>query len=350
MISFASFDMMARGGTIALLALWSVLLIRDHWSALPARVALCMNFAIAAHVITSISSTAKGSETIELLLVLASTSVPSFFWLFTKTWFNDESEVSRVSKALVITSMALTGLNIWINNGQGVRGSEALLGPVARASMFGFAFWGLWIAWRGRDNDLVEARRELRARFVWAVGCFVIVTLVLELMVHRGFAPRYFLSIIEIGAMMLTWMLCIEMLALRNTDLFSLSQPSRTPTTPPDDEPLRQRLAAFMQSELPHRDETMTIAKLASLLGEQEYRVRRLINGTLGHRNFAAFLNGYRLSEVRDALGDPEQRDVPILTIALDSGFGSLGPFNRAFREAEGMTPSDYRSQSLQKR
>ena len=72
--------------------------------------------------------------------------------------------------------------------------------------------------------------------------------------------------------------------------------------------------------------------------------MRGLINGQLGQRNFAAFLNGYRLEEVKAALVDPEQRQVPILTIALDAGFGSLGPFNRAFREVEGMTPTEYRN------
>jgi AraC-like DNA-binding protein len=86
---------------------------------------------------------------------------------------------------------------------------------------------------------------------------------------------------------------------------------------------------------------------LAARLGEQEYRLRRVINRAMGHRNFAQFLNSYRLAEVKQALADPAQREVPILTIALDAGFGSLGPFNRAFREAEGMTPSEYRSRTL---
>jgi len=38
---------------------------------------------------------------------------------------------------------------------------------------------------------------------------------------------------------------------------------------------------------------------------------------------------------------------VPIITIALDAGFGSPGPFSRAFREAEGMTPSEFRARAL---
>jgi AraC-like DNA-binding protein len=47
------------------------------------------------------------------------------------------------------------------------------------------------------------------------------------------------------------------------------------------------------------------------------------------------------------ALADPAQEAVPILTIALDAGFQSLGPFNRAFKTQTGMTPSEFRRQQL---
>ena len=75
--------------------------------------------------------------------------------------------------------------------------------------------------------------------------------------------------------------------------------------------------------------------------------MRRLINQRLGHRNFNAFLNGYRLDDVVAALADPAQEAVPILTIALDAGFQSLGPFNRAFKSRIGMTPSEFRRAQL---
>ena len=102
-----------------------------------------------------------------------------------------------------------------------------------------------------------------------------------------------------------------------------------------------------MAEERAYRAEGFSITALAARLGEPEYRVRRAINGEMGHRNFTAFLNGFRLDEVRAALADRAQREVPILTIALDAGFGSLGPFNRAFRDAEGMTPTEYRAARL---
>ena len=61
----------------------------------------------------------------------------------------------------------------------------------------------------------------------------------------------------------------------------------------------------------------------------------------------SAFVNGYRLAEAEAVLGDPAQAGVPILTIALDAGFGSIGPFNRAFKAHTGLTPTEYRRARL---
>ncbi|MFZ3007486.1 MAG: helix-turn-helix domain-containing protein, partial [Phenylobacterium sp.] len=86
---------------------------------------------------------------------------------------------------------------------------------------------------------------------------------------------------------------------------------------------------------------------LAHSLGAPEHRLRKAINQGLGFRNFNAYLNSFRIAETLAALADPEQAEVPILTLALDAGFNSLGPFNRAFRAATDMTPTAYRRQAL---
>jgi len=78
-----------------------------------------------------------------------------------------------------------------------------------------------------------------------------------------------------------------------------------------------------------------------------EYRLRRLINQRLGHRNFNAYVNGLRLDEALQVLADPGQREQPVLTIALEAGFQSIGPFNRAFKAATGLTPTEFRRQKL---
>ena len=91
------------------------------------------------------------------------------------------------------------------------------------------------------------------------------------------------------------------------------------------------------------REEGLTIGALASRLGAAEHHLRRLINEDLGYRNFAAFLNERRVAAAQVALTDPEKNRVAISTVAYDFGFSSLAPFNRAFREITGKTPSEWR-------
>jgi AraC-like DNA-binding protein len=113
---------------------------------------------------------------------------------------------------------------------------------------------------------------------------------------------------------------------------------------------LLRRLEHLMTVERAYRREGVTIGFLSAELGVPEYRLRQLINEGLGHRNFNAFLNRYRIEEARAALADAGQSEVPVLTIAMDAGFQSLGPFNRAFRAATNLTPTEFRRLALAKR
>lgn len=342
MLVFHDFDMMVRGGSLALLALWSWLLVRDHWSALPARLAVAMNFSVACHIVATIPGMAPFGFVLNWLIELGSVTVPVLFWLFARTWFDDENRIGWRSWALVPICMILL---IMVENNLGSRSVLFVLSAATlRLFMFGFAIAGLWVAWKGRENDLVDHRRRLRIKMVGAVGAYVVLTNAVEIAVFNGFAPEILRPLLQMGILALTFGFCAAMFGLKRADLLGPAQMAETGALPVlVDDALAGRLIAHMEAEKPYRDETMTVARLAGQLGEPEYRLRRLINGQLGHRNFAAFLNGYRLAEVKAALADPEQRQVPILTIALDAGFGSLGPFNRAFREAVGMTPSAFR-------
>jgi len=122
-----------------------------------------------------------------------------------------------------------------------------------------------------------------------------------------------------------------------------------TTLVPPDpaEERLADALRRLMEGERVYRSEDLSVASLAARLAVPEYRLRRLINKRLGHRNFNAYVNGFRLDEARSALADPALRERPVLSIALDAGFQSIGPFNRAFKAATGLTPSEFRRAKL---
>jgi AraC-like DNA-binding protein len=337
-------DLMARGASIALLLLWSWILFRDHRDMLAPRIAIAMNAAIIAYVLATTAWDFRPSIPRFFLSVIAG-STPGLFWLFARTWFNDKQRIEAWTVLLILVSIFnIVAMQLSFERNHAI---NLTTGIFFRVGMLAFAIAGLWEAWRGREGDLVEVRRRMRPRIVAAVGIYVIIIAFVETAVFNYDAPIWVARSVGSSIAVITWIFCAAMFNMRQRDLFGAAPKTTTSApTPLIDDALTERLLTLMQREMPHRDEEMTISKLAAQLNEQEYRLRRHINGAMGYRNFAAFLNSYRLAEVKAALVDLSQKDVPIITIALDAGFGSLGPFNRAFRDVEGMTPSEYRARN----
>jgi AraC-like DNA-binding protein len=110
---------------------------------------------------------------------------------------------------------------------------------------------------------------------------------------------------------------------------------------------VERQLQMLMKERNIYREMGLTIGQLADMLELPEYRLRRIINAGLGYRNFNDYLNSFRIQEAGQRLADPSQVEEAVLNIALDSGFRSLSSFNKAFREAYGVTPTRYRQQKL---
>ncbi|HEV7233633.1 MAG TPA: AraC family transcriptional regulator [Sphingorhabdus sp.] len=344
MTTFGQIDLLARGGAISLFLLWGWILWRDHRSVLTAKVAMAMIVGIICYLLV----TARWGffmTPMGLILAVIAGATPGLFWLFSKVWFNDAIHLRRRDMLIVLASaLNIVVMQLSFRNAP-FETVNQISGILFRIGMLAFAGAGLWEAWRGRSGDLVEGRRRLRPRIIVAVGAYVILIAIGEVAVFNAAAPRWIAQSVGSSIVFVTLPFCGAMFAMRQADLFGpATNIAKRPVARPPDDTLVAKLERHIEASLAWRDETLTIAALAAQLGEQEYRLRRAINGQLGHRNFAACMNGYRLAEVRAALADPAQNDVPIITIALDAGFGSLGPFNRAFREAEGMTPSEYRA------
>lgn len=111
-----------------------------------------------------------------------------------------------------------------------------------------------------------------------------------------------------------------------------------------EDRALARTLEQHMRSERPWLRTDLKLGHLAQALDVGEYRISRAIHDVLGHRNVAHYVNRYRLDHARAMLADPDCDGWSTLVVGLESGFGSLGAFHRAFKAAEGCTPGEYRS------
>ncbi len=126
------------------------------------------------------------------------------------------------------------------------------------------------------------------------------------------------------------------------------ARPSASPTAA--DRRLARRVEELMHKPEVYTQPSLKVADVAAQLGEHDYLVSKAITQVLRQPNFNRYINRFRIEQAQMMLSDPELSGSSILVIALDCGFASIGPFNRAFREETGMSPSAYRQQNARSR
>jgi AraC-like DNA-binding protein len=207
----------------------------------------------------------------------------------------------------------------------------------------GFALYWTVKDWRA---DLVEMRRFLRTLVTAVFG----ISIVSETLLTRLVIPNDDILMFYVSQAYTTFLLLLQtaFIVWLWNPVRAMPSTLSVPPTETADPTLDLDYAAFTAAmeQRVYQEPGLTIASLAALLKIPEYRLRRLINAKLGYRNFNQMLHAYRVADAADALADPGKRHLPILTIALTAGYQSINPFNRAFKETKGITPSAFRAQA----
>ena len=330
--------------------LFAVLALRDGGKSRPAFYGMLLSFSVAALLLGTAPPELRLPQPAQAIVRFMDVPNIVFVWWFGRSLFEDEFKLGPIE---------------WL-------GFAAYSGPVALFRLYelgissfppllisfvvDFASLGMmahlaWATLSGRRDDLIEARRRLRVYFVMALAAAAVVSVVAE----NLFSPVFEAQVSTLRAMValpivawgLFWLVRLQPDLLNFEPVASVTPPPPGPKIDPRDQALHARLISAMKDEKAYAVQGLTIRKLAERLGAPEHHLRGLINSGLGHRNFSAFVNHYRISAAKAALGDPEQARIPVLTIAMDVGYGSLAPFNRAFKAAEGVTPTEFRKAKL---
>jgi AraC-like DNA-binding protein len=296
-----------------------------------------------------------------LVTLALCTSGTAWLWLAARGLFDDHFALNAT---LLAPPIALTLIGLAANMPSldaalaGLpRPEGAMLEHLHAVAMLGFTCAALWEVARGWRDDLVEPRRAVRRWVALGIGVYAAVALVVELAVRGRSVGALLpaLHVLGIGSVALA----LAVLVARRSLGAILGLPAEPETSGPAPEvpaadrpaaapsPAMARLVRAMTEEQAYRREGLTLAELAKTLEIGEAVLRRLINHELGYRNFNDFLHHYRLQEASQRLTG---EDLPILSIALECGYGSIGPFNRAFRQRFGMTPTEYRAAARMER
>jgi AraC-like DNA-binding protein len=330
-------DIALRVAVVSQLLFIVVLLLRAGWPLSRARaLAIALVAGVAAYMYCSVGP--HEPTAISVVFVALCILIPPTFWLFSNAAFDDSFRLKGWHVIPLGLALAL-GLSTFLYSGAPWSVATGIAG---RLLSLAFILGALWIAFRSRRLDLVESRRKFRDWLTAIVGLYMMGVVAAEIAL-LGKEPTPVANTFNVAAILVVAHIACHALSTARVKALE-AIPAPAPKEPGDeDQPLLERLTKAMDEDFAYRKNGLSIAELATAISVSEHALRRLINHRLGFRNFNDFLNRYRVRDACRRLRAPATRTLPILTIAIDVGYNSITPFNRAFKELVGMTPTAYR-------
>ncbi len=276
-------------------------------------------------------------ELASILFTVASLS-PMFIALFVWVGFEEQHTFPIWLWALMSLNVTLEAIAHLSYDG----GTEIpTFMRVMQVVEIGLAIFALFLLWKGKEEDLVETRARLRNWSILGIASLALVISISHLVARYAIPDG-----IELFFMVSVFTLVLSMnIALLKINPSGQLTAHGKPEIVERQDPQISSLLERMQEERLYADHDLRVGKLADLVGLPEHRLRKKINKQLGYRNFNQFVNGYRIREAGERLH--QEPTIPILSVALDVGFRSISSFNTAFQTQYGMSPTEYRRQTI---
>ncbi len=287
---------------------------------------------------------------------LARNSISAVFMLLSHALFRDDRHLPRIFIALIGLQLFLEEPLAWMLTSQWELANpewKFVLYEVVPA-FFQMTFSSFAVYWAVVELkvDLVEKRRMARMLLLIMLTVQGFLSLIIERIGFTGGFVSYFLMypihMTLVAVQVLTSAAVMFWLLRRDLLDFVVQAPSEPDEISSEDSANSreiERIVKALEQDQLYQQMGLTVSDLSRHVSIPEYRLRKLIHHHLGYRNFNSFLHHYRIEEVVRSLEDPSQNHTPILTLALTAGYQSINPFNRAFREMKGMTPTEFRRQ-----
>ena len=307
---------------------------------------LMLALGVAAYLLLTAPYSPRPQGFIRSILLMLTHTMPVFLWLLGKQLFDDEFNLQRwpIVGKLALVLLGCFYIYVFLIRGGG--GHLQMASHIIALVFIVHLLVSVILTWR---NDLVEQRRVARFWFVLLVGLFFLMLDLVELS-RTGLNRHQFFMLMNASICLLGTSVTAALLFFHALSIKPESVSNTTPDAPrysrliPQENALAKKLHCFIE-DAGYLQPDLTISKLAEQLECAEHHLRKLINQSLGYTNFNAFLNHYRIKAARKRL---VETSLPVLTIALDLGYGSIASFNRAFKEITGTTPTAYRTATQQ--
>ncbi|GJL95620.1 MAG: transcriptional regulator [Hyphococcus sp.] len=339
-------ELVLRGGAAGISFLLAIVLATRTSGARTRVLGALFSFSIGVYVLLSSEMIEPLFGVFRLPAVFIAIWGTVFFWWFAASFFDDDFRWRWWRIAPVFILPALFLLRYWLGDGATGR-TFTLIHLLMNAALFADI---IRIAIVNISDDLIDPRRRFRVALALVVAVAGIGIATAEILETVYKLPAYLelfhaAIILALNLFFAGWLLAPKgalfgPAVVQGVDAQTESRISKP--IPISNQPEYQRLMRLMDEGV-YLEDGLTVARLAEKVGVPEHHLRALINGALGFRNFSSFLNERRVEDAKKALTDPTQSRKQVLQIALELGYGSIAPFNRAFKNATGQTPSEFR-------
>ncbi|EZH74907.1 hypothetical protein ATO12_09240 [Aquimarina atlantica] len=104
-----------------------------------------------------------------------------------------------------------------------------------------------------------------------------------------------------------------------------------------------KKLESFLYDDYIYRDPNLSREVVAEKLNISPGYLSQIINAVTNN-NFTAYINSFRVEEVKKMIVNEEFDKYSLLAIGLEAGFKSKTTFYSAFKKETGLTPSEFKS------
>lgn len=282
-----------------------------------------------------------GSKLPQLSLVLniASFVTCGFAWLLSRALFRVKNH-QEIWPQIIVAILFLLSLTLYLfgrNNGGGLLGYIADIQALLGSAML------IMILIEAVDSA-GQPQAERRFRLYFSLGyltilAFSFVASLPEFEIWQSSIQVGLATLALTGACGAVWFRKQHPLE-QPSQRKAWKMPSRVKPNPV----LASRITNLLEEDQVFRSPKLKVSHVAERLQRPEYKISQCIVTDLGYSNFNQLINSYRVEDAKWRLSSPEFDNCSILVISMDCGFGSLGPFNRAFKADTGLTPSEFRA------
>lgn len=303
----------------------------------------------------------------QYVIGLATCATCNVVWLIARTLFRESSPISRrhICLALVIAGliifnqtwhlMVAVDIQNILNDAQMLRLKQGMneITNLLSSSILALSFWEAFRAYTSKNT--LQKRQSIVFASAFFMGVF-----------NSAVMPKFLFSPAEIQYYNPWIMTSSALLILAAIQYVIYSQEKARvqksgtqskliglgddDTVKSQKQPVDPKIISGIQDLLTkdkiYLQANLKIANVAQALNTSEYLISNAVRNHFDVANFNLFINRYRVKHAQTLLRDANSQHWSILVISLESGFSSVGTFNRVFKAITGKLPNEFRKQS----